>query len=107
MPTGQHRGLGLMQSYAFIAGYCALSCIVALLVQRKHKGFVGVALLSPTLSAIILQIVAYLYLGYVDAWAEIAFVTSWLISLACSIAVLLLAFIWKRIVARTPKGTDH
>jgi len=85
-----------MQPYVFIAGYCVLSSIVALLVQRKAKGFVGVGLLSPTLSAIILQIVAYLYLGYVDAWADIAFVTSWLIALACSVAISLLTFIWKR-----------
>jgi hypothetical protein len=87
-----------MQSYVFIVGYCALSGIVAHLVQRKVKGFVGTWLLSPTLSAIILQIVAYLYLGYVDAWADIAFVTSWLIALACSVAMSLVRFIWKRIV---------
>jgi hypothetical protein len=87
-----------MQSNAFIASYCILASVVALLVQRRAKGFVGVGVLSPTLSAIVLQIVAYLYLGYVDVWAEIAFITSWLIALACSVAVALLAFFWRRIV---------
>ena len=89
-----------MQSYVFIAGYCTLASIVALAVQRKAKGLIGVGLLAPTLSAIILQLVAFLYLGYFDAWAGIAFLTSWLIALACSVAISLLVSIWRRIVGR-------
>jgi hypothetical protein len=89
-----------MQSYLFIAGYCALSSIVALLVQRKFRGLIGVGILSPLLSAIVLQVIAYAYLGYVDAWADIAFVTSWLIALVCSVAIMLLRQIWKRIVGK-------
>ena len=92
-----------MQSYVFIAGYCTLASIVALAVQRKIKGFIGVGLLAPTLSAIILQMVAFLYLGYFDAWADIAFLTSWLIALACSVAISLLVSIWRRI-AGTHRG---
>ena len=86
-----------MRSLVFIASYCALSIIVALVVQRYWRGFVRGMLLSPMISAIILQIVAYLYLGYVDAWADIAFVTTWLIALACTLAVNFLAWLWSRI----------
>jgi len=53
-----------------------------------------VALVAPTISAVILQLVALLYLGYVDAWADIAFVTSWLIALVCTLAIKILTWGW-------------
>ena len=93
-----------MQSLIFIAGYCALCIIVALVVQRYVRGFVPGILLSPTISAIILQIVAYLHLGYVDAWADIALVTTWLIALACTLAVKLLAWLWSRLHKKNNVG---
>lgn len=94
-----------MRSLIFIATYCALSIIVALVVQRYVRGFVRGLLLSPTISVIILQVGAYLYLGYVDAWADIAFVTTWLIALACTLAVNLLAWLWSRLHKKNNVGT--
>ena len=87
-----------MRAYIFVAGYCALASVVALLTQRTIRGFAWTAvLLSPTLSAIILQIIGYLYLGYFDAWADIAFVTSWLIALGCAVAMYLVGGLWMRV----------
>lgn len=86
-----------MRSLIFIGSYCALSIAVAFVVQRYVRGFIRGLLLSPTISAIILQIVAYLHLGYVDGWADIAFVTTWLIALACTLAVNFLAWLWSRL----------
>jgi len=86
-----------MRAYIFIVSYCVLASTVALFMQRIIGGFAWTALLSPTISAIILQIVAYLYLGTLDAWADIAFVTSWLIALGCTAGMYLIVFLWKRI----------
>jgi hypothetical protein len=86
-----------VRSLIFIGSYCALAFLVAFAVQRFLRGVVWMALLSATTSAIVLQIVGYLYLGYVDAWADIAFVTSWLIALGCAVVTYLLALMRKRI----------
>jgi hypothetical protein len=86
-----------MQSLIFIGSYCVLSIVVAFVIQRYIRGFVRRMLLSPTISATILQIVAYFYLGYVDGWADIAFVTTWLIALGCTLAVNLLGWLWSRL----------
>lgn len=86
-----------MRSLIFIGSYCVLAFFVACVVQRFLRGIVWMALFSATASAIVLQIAAYLYLGYVDAWADIAFVTSWLIALACAVITYLLLLIWKGI----------
>ena len=97
MYTGEYSGVEPMRSLIFVGSYCALSIVVAFVVQRYVRGFVRGMLLSPTISAVILQIVAYFYLGYVDAWADIAFVTTWLIALGCTLAVNFLVWLWTRL----------
>ena len=105
MQINRSSGPIVMRAYIFIAGYCGLASIVALFTQRFIRGLAWMALLSATLSAIILQIIAYLHLGYFDAWADIAFVTSWLIALGCTIGIYLVGFLWKRV--RNRSGTDR
>jgi hypothetical protein len=90
-----------MPSYLFIIGYCVLASVVALVVQQFVPRFIWLALLAPTLAAIALQIIVYLYLGYVDAWADIAFITTWLIALACTTAVYVLRLMWNRLKKNT------
>lgn len=105
MRAGEYSGLDAMRSLLFIGSYCALSGVVAFFVRRYIRGVVLGTLLSPTISALILQIVAYLHLGYVDAWAEIAFVTSWLIALACTLVIRILARLWSTLRKRNNIGS--
>ena len=93
-----------MRSVIFVSSYCALAIVVAFLVRRYVRGLVAGILLSPTIAAVILQIVAFLYLGRIDAWADIAFLTTWLIAFACAFVVNVLAWMWPRLRLRKDQG---
>jgi heme/copper-type cytochrome/quinol oxidase subunit 4 len=85
-----------MQNYLIVAGYCVFACVVALAVTSFVRRFIFVAILSPAIAATTLQIIVYLYLGYFDAWGKIAFVTTWLIALVCTVAIYWLRRWWAR-----------
>ena len=74
-----------MINYLYMAAYCVLAFGVSAIVFKWVKTFVAFAFVSPTVSALLLQGVVYLYLGYVDAWAIIALVTSWFVALVCTV----------------------
>jgi hypothetical protein len=78
-----------MMNYLYIAAFCALAFGVSAIVFRWVKTFIAFAFVSPTVSALLLQGIVFLYLGYVDAWAGIAFVTSWLIAFGCAVVYFL------------------
>ncbi len=75
-----------MMNYLYIAAYCVLALGVSAITFRWVRTFIAFAFVAPTVSALLLQGIVFLYLGYMDAWAIIAFVTSWLIALACAAA---------------------
>lgn len=89
-----------MPSYLYIVGFCVIASVVALVTSQFVRRYVWLALLAPTVAAALLQLMFYLHLGYVDAWADVAFVTTWLIAFACTTAVYFLQRLWHR----WPKG---
>ncbi len=74
-----------MTNYLYVTAFCVLAFGVSAIVFRWVKTFIAFAFVSPTVSALLVQGIVFLYLGYVDAWAYIAFVTSWLIALGCTV----------------------
>jgi hypothetical protein len=72
-----------MNTILFILG----SVLVSMICHIKIPSFLLASLTAATLAALALQIIAYVQLGYVQALALIAFLTSWLMALIVALAV--------------------
>ena len=80
-----------MNTYIFIGVYCAMALGVSAAFFVLTKNLLLHALASSITSAMLLQLIAYLYLGEVDGWAYIGFVISWFIGLGCAVAYYFVA----------------
>ena len=80
-----------MNTFLSLTAYCALGLALAGTMRLLTKTFWVFLLASATGSALLLQVFGYLYLGYVDDWAYIVFVPSWLIGLGCALTYHVLA----------------
>jgi UDP-N-acetylmuramyl pentapeptide phosphotransferase/UDP-N-acetylglucosamine-1-phosphate transferase len=66
----------------------AALCVACSIAAHWYIRSFALAVIASTVTVVgLLQLVAYLYLGYVDAWADIAAVTTGLIALACSVVI--------------------
>lgn len=74
-----------------LVGYCLLSICVAAGIYALTRRLWLFAIASATASSLLLQLIVFLYLGFLDAWAIIAFVPSWFIGLGCAIAYFVVA----------------
>lgn len=73
-----------MLTVFWIAGYCALSALVTAVIEMGTKRLWLLAPASATVSALLLQGIVYVYLGFFDTWAYVVIVPSWLIALVCA-----------------------
>ena len=72
-----------MNIILFILG----SVLFSMICHIKIPSFMLASLTAATLAALALQIIAYVQLGYVQALALIAFLTSWLMAIIVALAV--------------------
>lgn len=68
-----------------LAGYCVLGIAVAAAMRLLTRTFWVFLLASATTTAFLLQLFAFLYLGFIDTWAYIVFAPSWFVALGCTI----------------------
>jgi hypothetical protein len=80
-----HAGPHHMNQAAFIVGYCLFCVAVSAVVMRYLKTWWVCLIVSATLSAMIVIGADALWRGFLDAWADIAFVVSWLIAFGCAL----------------------
>jgi hypothetical protein len=75
-----------MNQVAFIVGYCLFCIAVSAAVMKFLKTWWAYLIVSATLPAMIVIGADALWRGFLDAWADIAFVVAWLIALGCALA---------------------
>jgi hypothetical protein len=75
-----------VDQYSFIAGFCVFCFLVSAGALRIFKSTWVYFFVSTTLPAMLLVGADAIWRGYLDAWADIAFVVSMFISLACALA---------------------
>ena len=74
-----------MNQFIFIAGYCLFCFMVSVMAMKFLRTAWVYFLVSAMLPAMVLVGVDMLWRGYLDAWADIAFVVSSLIAFACAV----------------------
>ena len=74
-----------MNQYVFIAGFCLFCFAVSAAAMKFLKTRWVYFLTSATVPAIVLVAVDALWRGFLDTWADIAFVVSWLIAFGCAL----------------------
>lgn len=79
-----------MAQYIFITGYCLFCVGVSAIAIRALKTTWVYFVVSTTLPAMALVGVDVIWRGYLDVWADIAFVVSMLIAFACALGYYLL-----------------
>jgi hypothetical protein len=74
----------------FVIGYCLLSVAVSALVMKFLKTTWVYLVVSSLLPPMIFVGGTAVWHGHLDAWSDIAFIVSWLISLGCALAYYVL-----------------
>jgi hypothetical protein len=74
-----------MNQYAVVAVYCLFCLAACALVMRFLKTSWAYFVAAATLPALITMGAGALWRGFVDAWADIAFVMAWLIAFGCAL----------------------
>ena len=89
-----------MNQFVFIAGYCLFCIAVSTVVMRFLKTWWAYFIVSATLPAMTVIGVDALWRGFLDAWADIAFVVAWLIAFACALGYYVVTW-W---IGKSAKG---
>jgi hypothetical protein len=79
-----------MDQVAFIAGYCLFCIAVSAVAMRYLKAWWAYFVVASTLPAMIVIGADALWRGFLDAWADIAFIVAWLIAFGCALAYYVL-----------------
>jgi len=80
----------LMDQYVFIAGFCLFCFAVSATAMKFLKTTWVYFLTSATVPAMVLVAVDALWRGFLDTWADIAFVVSWIIAFGCALCYYLI-----------------
>jgi len=79
-----------MNQLIFISGYCLFSVAVSAVVMKFLKTTWVYFLVASLLPPMIFIGGTALWHGYLDAWSDIAFIVSWLISFGCALGYYIL-----------------
>jgi amino acid transporter len=92
-----------MYQSIIILGYCVFSFVVSAVVMKFLKTTWVYFLISATLPPMVLMAVDAVWRGYLDTWASIAFVVSWLIAFGCA----LVYYVIIRLAGKRNGGKTH
>lgn len=94
-----------MSQFAFIIGYSVFCFGLSAVVMKFLRTWWVYFIVAPILPPMLLIAIDVLWRGFLDTWASIAFVVSWLIAFACSLAY----YIARRIAdsKREPRGSTE
>lgn len=73
-----------MDQIAFILGYCFFCFTVSAAVLKFLKTWWAYFIISATLPPAVVIGADALWRGFLDAWADIAFLVAWLIAFGCA-----------------------
>jgi hypothetical protein len=79
-----------MEQVVFMVGYCLFCLAVSAAVGRFLKTWWAYFIVAATLPAMIVVGADALWRGFLDAWADIAFVVAWLIAFGCALGYYIL-----------------
>ena len=79
-----------MNQFVFIVGYCLFCVAVSAVVMKFLKTWWVYFIVSATLPAMIVVGADVFWRGFLDAWADIAFIVSWLIAFGCALGYYVL-----------------
>lgn len=82
-----------MNQFIFVVGYCLFSVAIAAVVMRFLKTTWVYFLVSSLLPPMIFVGATALWHGYLDAWSDLAFIMSWLISFGCTLGYYILRWL--------------
>jgi hypothetical protein len=75
-----------MSQLAFIIGYSIFCFGISAVVMRFLRTWWVYFIVAPILPPMLLIAIDALWRGFLDTWASIAFVVSWVIAFACSLS---------------------
>jgi hypothetical protein len=75
-----------MSQFAFIIGYSIFCFALSAVVMKFLRTWWVYFIVAPLVPPMLLIAIDVLWRGFLDTWASIAFVVSWLIALGCSVA---------------------
>ena len=91
-----------MNQFIAIIGYCLFCIVVSAVAMKYLKTWWVYFIISVTLPPMMLVGADALWRGYLDAWADIAFIVAWLIAFGCALGYYLV----RRLIDRSghPRG---
>jgi len=92
-----------MNQSAIILGYCVFSFVVSAVALKFLKTTWVYFLVSATLPPLVVMAADALWRGYIDTWANIAFIVAWLIAFGCA----LVYYVIMRLAARKDGRKSH
>lgn len=79
-----------MDQVAFIVGYCLFCVAVSAVAMKFLKAWWAYFVVASALPAMIVIGADALWRGFLDAWADIAFIVAWLIAFGCALGYYIL-----------------
>lgn len=89
-----------MDQVAFIVGYCLFCVAVSAVVMGFLKTWWAYFIVAATAPAMIVIGADALWRGFLDAWADIAFIVAWLIAFGCALGYYILRRLIGKALAR-------